>query len=74
MDRSPKCCASCKRTNWNDPNEAFTPEEIGLRRKIKGICDILSIITESLSSHFGWLSNKSAVGILSSELEIDKPQ
>ncbi|MGH9983830.1 MAG: hypothetical protein ACRD8W_07735 [Nitrososphaeraceae archaeon] len=36
----PKKCAKCKRTNWNDPNEAFTPEEIGLRRKIKGFRDV----------------------------------
>lgn len=36
----PKCCANCKRTNWNDPSKAFTPEELGLRRKIKGFRNV----------------------------------
>ncbi|MGC1133649.1 MAG: hypothetical protein WA941_12565 [Nitrososphaeraceae archaeon] len=31
----PKCCAKCKRTNWNDPTERISPYEIGLRRKIR---------------------------------------
>lgn len=31
----PKCCANCKRTNWNDPRERISSYEIGLRRRIK---------------------------------------
>lgn len=33
----PKRCAKCKKRNWNDKNEAITPEENGLRRRIKGM-------------------------------------
>jgi hypothetical protein len=32
----PKNCARCKRSNWNNPDDIMTYEEIGLRRKIKG--------------------------------------
>jgi hypothetical protein len=32
----PKNCARCKRSNWNNPDDVMTYEEIGLRRKIRG--------------------------------------
>jgi cytochrome c2 len=35
--RVPKRCAKCKRHNWNDKKEGITPEENGLRRRIKGM-------------------------------------
>ena len=33
----PKRCAKCKKCNWNDEKGGITPEENGLRRRIKGM-------------------------------------
>jgi hypothetical protein len=33
----PKRCAKCKKRNWNDEKGGITPEENGLRRRIKGM-------------------------------------
>ena len=33
----PKRCAKCKKRNWNDKKEGITPEENGLRRRIRGM-------------------------------------
>ena len=33
----PKRCAKCKKRNWNGKREGITPEESGLRRRIKGM-------------------------------------
>ena len=33
----PKRCAKCKKRNWDDEKEGISPEENGLRRRIKGM-------------------------------------
>jgi hypothetical protein len=33
----PKRCAKCKKRNWDDEKDGITPEENGLRRRIRGM-------------------------------------
>jgi hypothetical protein len=48
----PKRCAKCKKHGWNDESGNITPEENGLRRRIKGYKDVYHNWSGELTEKF----------------------